>query len=290
MADVEFGLLGPVEVRVAGRVLALGGMRPRVVLAVLLLAGGPVSEQRLIDALWGEAVPVSARSSLRSHVSRLRTALGSTVGPRLRHEHGGYRLLLLPDELDVHRVQALAGRARAARPSDPAAAARLLAEALALWRGPALAEFANLPGLEASGLAADRVRLDELQRALREEWLDTRLESGEYAELLPDLEAAAADDPLRERAHRLLAIALYRCGRATDALATLRRYRDRLADETGLDPTDELAALEAAVLARRPSLDPVSPRAPTSASRARRVPDGAARAAGQPVLRSRGRA
>jgi predicted ATPase/DNA-binding SARP family transcriptional activator len=264
VADVEFGLLGPVEVRVSGQVLRLGGMRPRVVLAVLLLAGCPVSEQRLIDAVWGGAVPVSARSSLRSHVSRLRTALGSTVGPRLRHEHGGYQLLLRPAELDVHRVQALAGRARAVRPSDPAIAARLFAEALACWRGPALAEFANLPGFEASGLSADRVRLCGLRRALREEWLDARLESGEHAELLPDLEAATADEPLGERAHRLLATALYRCGRATDALATLRRYRARLADETGLDPTDGLAALEAAVLARDPGLDPVPPQVPTS--------------------------
>jgi DNA-binding SARP family transcriptional activator len=260
VVDVRFGLLGPVEVRHDGQVLPLGGMRPRAVLAVLLLAGGaPVTEQRLVAALWGEDLPASARNSLQSHVSRLRAALGP-VGERLRREAAGYRLVLAPGEVDVHRVESLAARARAARVDDPAGAARAFGEALALWRGPALAEFAELPGLEASGLAADQVRLDELRHALREDLLDARLAAGEHAELLPDLEAAAAADPLRERPHRLLTTALYRCGRATDALTALRRYRERLAEETGLDPTGELAGLEAAVLAGDPALDGPGPR------------------------------
>ena len=261
MDDVGFRVLGPVEVRLGDQVVAPRGLRPRAVLAVLLLAGGaPVSEERLVDALWGEELPVSARNSLQSHVSRLRTVLGP-AGVRLRREPSGYRLEVRPDELDLHRAQTLAGEARAARHSHPATAARLLAEALSLWRGPALAEFADLPGLEASGLSADRTRLDELQRVLREETHDARLAAGEHLALIPDLEATATADPLRERPHRLLAVALYRSGRVADALATLRRYRDRLADETGLDPTGELAALEASVLAGDPGLDPptVSP-------------------------------
>ena len=266
MADVEFGLLGPVEVRHDGRVLPLGGMRPRAVLALLLLAdGAPVSEQRLVDALWGEEPPPSARNSLQSHVSRLRSALGP-VGARLRREPAGYRLAVRPGELDLHRARALAEQARDA--VQPSAAARLISEALALWRGPALAEFADLPGLEASGLAADRVRLEELHRTLRDELLDARLAAGEHARLLPDLEAAAAADPLRERPHRMLAVALYRCGRVTDAVQTLRRYRGRLADETGLDPTAELAALESALLAGDPALRPaIRGRPPPAAPR-----------------------
>ncbi len=256
MDDVEFRVLGAVEVRLGERVVAPSGLRPRAVLALLLLAAGtPVSEARLVDALWGEELPVSARNSLQSHVSRLRTVLGP-AGAQLRREPSGYRLEVRPDDLDLHRAQTLAGEARAARPSHPATAARLLAEALSLWRGPALAEFADLPGLETSGLSADRTRLDELRRVLREEMHDARLAAGEHLALIPDLEAAVTADPLREQPHRLLAVALYRSGRAADALATLRRYRDRLADETGLDPTGELAALEAAVLAGDPGLDP----------------------------------
>jgi DNA-binding SARP family transcriptional activator len=269
VAGVEFGLLGPVEVRHDGRVLPLGGMRPRAVLALLLLAdGAPVTQQRLVDGLWGEELPPSARNSLQSHVSRLRSALGP-VGQRLSREPSGYRLAVRPGELDLHRARALAEQARDA--VEPTAAARLITQALALWRGPALAEFADLPGLEVSGLAADRVRLEELHRTLRDELLDARLAAGEHARLLPDLEAAATADPLRERPHRMLAVALYRCGRVTDAVATLRRYRERLADETGLDPTDELAALESALLAGDPALRPPtrSSAGPPSARRCR---------------------
>jgi Bacterial transcriptional activator domain len=109
------------------------------------------------------------------------------------------------------------------------------------------------------------VRLEELHRTLRDELLDARLAAGEHARLLPDLEAAATADPLHERPHRMLAVALYRCGRITDAVQTLRRYRTRHVEETGLDPTDELAVLESALLAGDPALRPQSAAAPAAA-------------------------
>jgi predicted ATPase/DNA-binding SARP family transcriptional activator len=254
VAEVAFRLLGPLKVTVDGRPVGVGGPRPRGLLALLLTAGGGVvSEDGLVDGLWGDDPPPSARKTVQSHLSRLRAALGP-AGDRLRREPGGYRLELRPGELDVGRVEALVARAREARAAAPAQAARLLAEALAVWRGPALAGVEDLPGL-----AAERVRLDELRLGVADELLDARLAAGEHHQALPEVERAAAAQPLRERTQLLLAVARYRCGRHADALEALRRYRERLAEETGLDPTDELARTEAAILARAAWLNPPAP-------------------------------
>ncbi|MFC5137142.1 BTAD domain-containing putative transcriptional regulator [Actinomycetospora rhizophila] len=252
--DVEFGVLGPVEVRHRGDGLPLGGTRPRTVLALLLCADGhPVGDERLIDALWGDDPPDRARARLHTTVSRLRASLGE-VGARLRREPNGYRMVVEPGELDLHRAELLLHRARAARGTPGATA--LLRDALACWRGPALADLADLPGTEASGLAADRVRFDALQHTVRAELLDAELAAGHHHEVLPDAERAAAAEPLRERPHRQLATALARAGRSVDALAVLRGYRARLVDEAGLDPSGELDALEAAVLAQQETVVP----------------------------------
>ncbi|GAA4928488.1 BTAD domain-containing putative transcriptional regulator [Actinomycetospora succinea] len=259
--DVEFGVLGPVEVRHRGAAVALGGVRPRTVLALLLCADGhPVGDERLIDALWGDDPPDRARARLHTTVSRLRASLGD-VGARLRREPAGYRLVVEPGELDLHRAEHLLHRARAARGATEAS--ELLREALACWRGPGLADLADLPGTEASGLAADRVRFDALAHTVRAELLDAELAAGHHHEVLPDAERAAAADPLRERPHLQLATALSRAGRSVDALAVLRGYRARLADEAGLDPSTELGTLEAAVLAQQ---EEAPPRAPPSRS------------------------
>jgi DNA-binding SARP family transcriptional activator len=255
LGDVVFRLLGPLEVVVQGRMVAVGGPRPRGLLALLLTAGGVVSEDGLVDGLWGEEPPASARKTVQSHLSRLRTALGP-AGERLVRVPGGYRVEVRAGELDVERVEALRAEARALREAAPGRAARLLEQALAAWRGPALAELAGLPGLQ-----AERARLDELRLAVGDELLDARLAAGEHHQVLPEAERAAAAEPLRERTQLQLALARYRCGNHAGALEALRRYRDRLADETGLDPTEELTRLEAAILARAPWLDP--PSAPT---------------------------
>jgi predicted ATPase/DNA-binding winged helix-turn-helix (wHTH) protein len=256
--DVEFGVLGPVEVRHHGNVLPLGGTRPRTVLALLLCAeGAVVTDERFVDALWGQEPPARARGGLHTHVSRLRASLGE-LGPRLRREPHGYRLVLEEHELDLHRAEHLLRRARERRRAAPEEATGLLRDALACWRGPALADLADL-GVDASGLAAERVRLDALRHAVHAELLDAELAVGHHHEVLPDVERAAASDPLAERPHRQLATALSRAGRGVEALAVLRDYRARLADETGLDPSGELAALERAVLSQQPSVASASP-------------------------------
>lgn len=261
--DVRFGLLGPLEVTVSGRLVNLGGLRPRGVLAMLLVAGGrSVSEDAFIDALWGEDPPRGVRNSLQSHVSRLRQRLGQFGGAelaaRIHGGPGGYRLSVAPEEVDVTRVEALLRRARAALADDDSrvdTATALLDEALSCWRGPPLADLVDLPGWHTSGLAASRARLDELESTVQEERLGARLAAGSHAMALPELEQAAAAQPLREHPHRMLAIALYRSGRVTDALAALRRHRDRLVDEAGLDPSAELVELERAILSGDPDLD-----------------------------------
>ena len=234
---VEFGVLGPVEVRHRGSVVPLGGTRPRSVLALLLCAeGNRVSTERFVDMLWGDDPPARARSRLHTNVSRLRASLG-VVGTRLLREPGGYRLVLEPGELDLHRAEQLLRRARVARRSAPAETTHLLRDALACWRGPGLADLVDLPGFEASGLAADRVRFDALQHTVRAELLDAELAAGHHHEVLPDAEHAARTEPLRERPHLQLATALSRSGRSVEALTVLRSYRARLADEAGLDPS-----------------------------------------------------
>jgi predicted ATPase/DNA-binding SARP family transcriptional activator len=248
---VRYGLLGPLQVSVDGQPLQIAAGRQRALLALLLAAAGrAVSEDGLIDGLWGAEPPASARNSLQSHISRLRAAL-APAGDRLQRVAGAYRLELAAGELDVDRVEALLAEARAIRGEAPAAAAGLLADAWACWRGPALADLADVPGLQ-----AERVRLEELRLVVRDELLDAQLAAGRHAQVVLDAERAAAEEPLRERTQLLLARALYAHGRQADALAALRRYRDRLAEETGLDPSDELDRLQRAILGRAAHLHP----------------------------------
>ena len=269
---VEFGVLGPVEVRHRGSVVPLGGTRPRSVLALLLCAeGNRVSTERFVDMLWGDDPPARARSRLHTNVSRLRASLG-VVGTRLLREPGGYRLVLEPGELDLHRAEQLLRRARVARRSAPAETTHLLRDALACWRGPGLADLVDLPGFEASGLAADRVRFDALQHTVRAELLDAELAAGHHHEVLPDAEHAARTEPLRERPHLQLATALSRSGRSVEALTVLRSYRARLADEAGLDPSTELAGLERAILEQQESVTPSAAVPAVPVTRASRGP------------------
>lgn len=268
---IDCRVLGPLEVLADGRPVNLGGAQRRAVMAVLLnAAGGAVSEDALIDVLWGEQAGAAARNNVQSHVSRLRAALGASgvEGPAefIRRTAGGYRVELEQAQLDSDWVRTALTRAGGQRADDARGAASLLDRALSLWRGRPFEEFTDLPGWGMSGLPAAQAGLDELRTAIREELYEIRLELGEHAAVLPELEQTAVDEPLRERLHRLLAMAQYRSDRPTDALAALRRFRSRLADASGLDPSPELARLEQAILVQDPALQsrpPVEPRGPS---------------------------
>jgi predicted ATPase/DNA-binding SARP family transcriptional activator len=245
-------LLGPVEARVDGEVVALPGTTLPALLARLALAPDRVVPVPvLIDLLWADDPPAEAVGNLQSYVSRLRRALGAE---RIVRQAGGYRLRLAPSDVDVGRVAELVEQARAA---DRAVAADLLCEALELWRGGPFADVA-----ENLAFAPESARLGEWRVQLLGDWLEVRLGLGPPAETLPELERAARSHPARERLQLLLMRGLHADGRTGEALAVADRYRRRLADESGLDPGPELAGLVQRLLA-----DDAELRAPPSAPR-----------------------
>ena len=249
---MRFGILGPLEVRDAGGApVPVPGARVRALLAVLLLARGrAVSVDRLVEDVWGASPPADPAGVLQARVSDLRRALerGAPGGRGLvRRSPPGYLLDTAPDALDADRFDALARQARAA--AGPERRAALLADALALWRGPALADFADEPFAPAAV-----GRLEERRLTALEEHAEARLELGDHADLAADLAEPVRRNPFRERLRAAHIRALYRSGRQTDALASYQELRTRLAGEPGLDPAPELAALHQAVLEQAPSL------------------------------------
>jgi DNA-binding SARP family transcriptional activator len=257
---MDFRLLGPLEVVEHERLLALGGGRQRSLLAVLLLhANEVVSTDRLIDALWGQTPPPTAGKTIQVYVSRLRKEL--TEG-RLVTRAPGYLLSVERSELDLGRFEQLLNEARTA---VPARAAELLRSALALWRGPALADLAYEPFLQ-----NEIARLEELRRNALERRIDADLACGRHAELVGELEALVAEHPLRERLRYQLMLALYRSSRQADALDAYRAARSVLAEELGLEPSEELKRLEQAILRHDPALDLAEepPRTPATEARA----------------------
>ncbi|MEO5576418.1 MAG: BTAD domain-containing putative transcriptional regulator [Gaiellaceae bacterium] len=241
---MQIRLLGPLEVRDGGRVIALPRRQQRALLAALALrAGEVVSTDRLIADLWGESAPASATGSLQNTVSALRKLIGRDA---LLTQAPGYRLAVGREAVDVNRFERLLTEARV---PDPATRARLLREALELWRGPALAD------LEEEDFARlEAARLDELRVTALEERIDAELELGRHAGLVGELEQLVATHPLRERLRGQLMLALYRCGRQAEALEVYRAARLALADELGLDPSPELQELERRVLRQDPEL------------------------------------
>jgi DNA-binding SARP family transcriptional activator len=276
---------GP-QVRILGRLDAcdgdteidLGGRRQRAVLAVLVLARGEiVPAERIADCLWGADLPGNVSGAVQSYVSHLRRRLQPDGAPRSRRgiiasAGSGYAVRLPPDAVDAWWFEQLVrDAATAASAGEPQRAAELLTEALELWRGPALSEYAGEPWAE-----AEIARLTELRAVARERLLAARLDRGEAALLVPELEALVADEPLREERWRLLVLALYRAHRQADALAALRRARNLLSAELGIDPSPALRALEAEVLAQSPALTPVPPAVPAPAPPAPPAPAPAA--------------
>jgi DNA-binding SARP family transcriptional activator len=242
---MEFRILGPLEVRADDRVLDLGGRKQRSLLAVLLVhANEVVSSDRLIDELWGEDVPPTAAKTVQVFVSRLRKVLGDDV---LLTRAPGYLLRVDPGSLDLQCFEDLLPRARAA---DARVASAALQEALSLWRGPPLADFAYEPFAQ-----AEIARLEELQLVALEGRIEADLALGRHPELAGELEALIARYPLRERLRGQLMLALYRSGRQAEALETYRSTRQLLGDELGLEPSEALQRLEKAILVHDPALE-----------------------------------
>jgi DNA-binding SARP family transcriptional activator len=254
---IGFRVLGPLEASREGEPLHLGGGKQSALLAILLLnANEVVSSDRLIDELWGEAAPGTAAKSLQVHVSQLRKALepergAGEPGRVLITRSPGYMLALEPDQLDLTRFDRLAREGREALASgDPERAARLLREALSLWRGPALADLAY-----ESFAQSEIPRIEELHLAALEDRISADLDCGRHAELVGELESLVAAEPLRERPCGQLMLALYRSGRQAEALDAYRRARGTLVEELGIEPGKDLQALHEAILSQDPSLD-----------------------------------
>jgi DNA-binding SARP family transcriptional activator len=252
---MEFRILGPLEVVDDGRPLALGGAKPRSLLALLVLeANRVVSTDRLIDKLWGDETPATAAKSLQVLVSRLRKVLEGERdegGPGiLLTRPPGYLLRVEPGELDLYRFQQLLEEGRQALAAgDSAAAAATLRSALALWRGAPLADFAY-----ESFAQTEIARLEELRLAALEERIEADLALGSHADLVPELEALSTSQPLRERLRGQLMLALYRSGRQAEALQAYQDIRRHLAEELGLEPGRPLQQLEQGILTRDPVL------------------------------------
>jgi DNA-binding SARP family transcriptional activator len=282
---LEFLVLGPLEVRSGGRPLQLRSARQRALLAVLLLnANEVVSSDRLIDAVWPEKPPGSATNLLQVHVSQLRKLLEparavGTPGPLVTRSPG-YLLRIEPDQLDSVRFERLLNEGVALlAANEPERASSTIEAALGLWRGPALADFAF-----DDFARSESARLDELHMLAIEEGIEAALALGRHAALVGELEALAAEHPLRERLAVQLMLALYRSNRQAEALAVYAATRKRLVDELGIEPSPALRQLEKAILDQDPSLDlPSSASEPAAAASITELPTDASRAARKTV-------
>ncbi|MFG2003453.1 BTAD domain-containing putative transcriptional regulator [Spirillospora sp. NPDC048911] len=239
---ITIALLGPLEVRQDGRPVRLAGGRVRTLLAVLAVsANDTVPVRRLASALWDEDLPVNVRRSVQTLVTRLRHGLGAHV---VRTMPEGYRLDVEPDRVDVLRFRRLlteAGRARGAAGERP-----LVAEALALWRGP------PFESIESDWLrTAESAHLVESYLGALERRIDLDLAEGRHRELTAELLRLTAHHPLRESLWARLLVALGRCGRPAEALAGYERLRRRLDEELGIEPSAELRRIHASLLQAR---------------------------------------
>ena len=244
----DYRILGSLEVREGERVVPIGGARCRAVLAVLVIcANRPVSVGRLIDEVWGDPAPPSAGNVVQGHVSDLRRALGRDA---IETRGDAYVLHVERAGRDVDRFeQYAASGAELLRNGQAQEASAAFAEALALWRGAALADIA-----EGGLLVTEALRLDEMRLHAVERRIEAELECSHHAELVGELRALVAEHPLREPLRAHLAVALYRAGRPVEALDVLREARRSLADELGLDPGPRLQELERSILQHDPAL------------------------------------
>jgi DNA-binding NarL/FixJ family response regulator/DNA-binding SARP family transcriptional activator len=247
---VEYRILGPLEVVEDGEPVALGRLKERLVLAILLLhANELVARERLIDELWGESPPPTARKAVNVYVSHLRKALIRNGRDPITTADGGYRIDA--DELDVAHMQQLLAMARErAAAGELEAAAELLREALALWRGPTLA------GLQLESHGRDQVaQLDELRLTALMDRIDCDLALGRHEDVLGELQVLVGEHPLRERLRGQLMLALYRADRQAEALDAYQQAREVLVEEFGIEPSPALQRLQKRILIQDPALE-----------------------------------
>ena len=244
---IEIRLLGPVEARLDGRLVALGPPQQRAVLAMLALqVNRTVSTDRLIDGLWGERAPPSAHKLVQLYVSHLRKLLTGCEAAIVTRGRG-YELQLAADQVDAARFERLVNAA--ARPNESAnGEAR---EALALWGGGVLADLADEPFA-----AAEIRRLEQLRLQAAELAIGADLAAGRHREVVGELEALVAEEPLREQLHAQRMLALYRSGRQSEALQAYRDVRELLVEQIGVEPGPELRRLHAAILRQDSELEP----------------------------------
>ena len=259
---MEFRVLGPFEATDGMTPLRLGGPKPRALLARLLIdVNRTVSVRRLVEDLWGDDVPDSAVKMVQIHVSHLRKVLPPGI---LRTQPPGYVLDADPESVDLTRFLRLREEGRSALVGgDPARASRLLAAALALWRGPALDEF------DEPFARVEAARLEELRLVCLENRIEADLEAGRHADVVGELEALVARHPLRETLHGQLMLALYRSGRQAEALSAYDRFRRTLDEELGIEPYEALKQLQVQILTQDRDLSPArqAVRVPTTPRR-----------------------
>ena len=231
MAGLEVRVLGPVEVLVNGRPLALDSPKQRSLLAFLAIHVREVqSVDRIIDALWGEEPPQGGTKTLRYHVSKLREALGE-AGDAVVTRSPGYMLELPREAIDSLAFEMLLTQAQARLPDDPVRASQLFDEALGLWRGSAFSDFQYEEFVQ-----AEARRLEELRMGALEDRGRAALAAGRHRDLVGDFGALVSENPLRERMRAVLMVALYRAGRRADALHEYDEFRTQLLEQLGLDP------------------------------------------------------
>lgn len=253
---MDFLLLGPLEIRDNGRTIQVERGQPRTLLTLLLLnANEPVSLERIVDHLWPDDPPASAAKSVQVHVSRLRKALsgdGRSARARIETCGSGYAIAVEAGELDIERFRVFIAKAtEASGVGNAAGASELIREALALWRGPPLADLAESPAAK-----PDIAALEELRLRAQEELIEAELALGRYAYVIPELDALVRRHPLRERLRAQLMLALYQSGRQADALQAYQDARHVLASEVGLAPGPKLRDLERAILRQDAALAP----------------------------------
>lgn len=258
---MEFRILGPLEVVADGQTLRLGGPKQRALLALLLTqANRVVPVERLSEVLWGDAPPDGAAATIQVYISQLRKQLEPNRKPQAAYrilvsQPPGYLLRIGPDQLDLYRFERFKDTAFAAvTAGDAEAAATSFRQAIAVWRGPALADFATEPW--ALGEAG---RMNEMRLQALEQRIDADLVLGRHADLTAELETIVAEYPFRERLRGQLMVALYRSGRQAEASDVFHRTREKLVEELGMEPGPDLQKLLKQILNQDPSLE-IKPR------------------------------